>query len=67
MRRKLQNAVLRGKIYAVDLYDGIGGMARFHVQASDEKGALHAALKMIINNMIRQGAKSILLIIFIHS
>lgn len=50
MRRKLRNAVLRGKIYAVDLYDGIGGMVRFHVQASDEKGALHAALKMIINN-----------------
>ena len=50
MRRKLRDAVLRGKIYAVDLYDGIGGMVRFHVQATEEKAALHAALRMAINN-----------------
>ena len=50
MRRKLRNAVLRGKIYSVDLYDGIGGMVRFHVQATEEKAALHAALRMVINN-----------------
>ena len=50
MRRKLRNAVLRGKIYDVDLYDGIGGMVRFHVQATEEKAALHAALRMAINN-----------------
>ena len=50
MRRKLRDAALRGKIYAVDLYDGIGGMVRFHVQATEEKAALHAALRMAINN-----------------
>ena len=50
MRRKFRDAVLRGKIYSVDLYDGIGGMVRYHVQATDEKAALHAALRMVINN-----------------
>lgn len=50
MRRKFRDAVLRGKIYSVDLYDGIGGMVRFHVQATEEKAALHAALRMVIAN-----------------
>ena len=50
MRRKFRDEILRGKIWTVDLYDGIGGMVRFHVQASDEKAALRAALRMVINN-----------------
>ena len=50
MRRKFRNEILRAKIWAVDIYDGIGGMARYHVQASKEKAALHAAIQMVINN-----------------
>lgn len=54
MRRKLRNEILRGKIWAVDLYDGIGGMVRFHVQATEEKAALHAALRMVLSNKYYQ-------------
>lgn len=49
MRKRFRNEVLT-TVWAIDIFDGIGGATRFYVQSTDEKGALLKVFKSIIDN-----------------